>query len=91
MTVAASAVTAITAVNANFIRMTITDNHFDGPGGIVGGDRAGMSEFRFGGSVVPEASSIVVGIFLALASLLYRFQRSEIGCETPTPHSTVGA
>lgn len=52
--------------DANFVRMTVTDNQF---GGAPGGDRLGMGEIRF--IAVPEPSTALLGS-LALLGLIRR-------------------
>jgi hypothetical protein len=58
-----------TTFNANAVRMTITDNHFDGP---AGGDRVGMGEVRFIGDAIPEPSTVLLGGLSMLALLRRR-------------------
>lgn len=53
--------------NANFVRMTVLDNHFGGPA--PGGDRVGLAEVRF--VAVPEASTLLLG-GLGMLGLLRR-------------------
>ena len=55
--------------NANFVRMTVTDNYF---GSYSGGDRVGISEIRFMGDAIPEPSSFLLGSLGALALLRRR-------------------
>lgn len=74
ITVAANATNATTSTftgtQANFIRMTVTDNYF----GAGGGDRVGLSEVRFLGDAVPEPSAALLGGLGA--SLLLRRRRA---------------
>jgi hypothetical protein len=61
-------------VNANFIRATFTDNHFDPSNAGAGGDRLGIAEIRFtGGEPIPEpGSALLAGLGLIAASLRRR-------------------
>ncbi|MFN5960124.1 MAG: PEP-CTERM sorting domain-containing protein, partial [Verrucomicrobiota bacterium] len=61
-------------VNANFIRATFTDNHFDPANAGAGGDRLGIAEIRFtGGEPIPEpGSALLAGLGLIAASLRRR-------------------
>lgn len=55
--------------NANFVRLSVLDNHFGAPA--AGGDRVGLGEFRFIGEAVPEPSAALLGAF-GLIGLLRR-------------------
>ena len=55
--------------NANFIRMTVTDNFF---GTHTGGDRVGISEIRFMGDAVPETSTALLAALGSLCILRRR-------------------
>ncbi len=60
---------------ARYVQMRVTDNHFGDPDGFgvhptIGGDRVGIGEVRFHGTVVPEPSSLVL-IILGSMSLLF--------------------
>jgi hypothetical protein len=61
-------------VNANFIRATFTDNHFDPSNTGAGGDRLGIAEIRFtGGDPIPEpGSALLAGLGLMAASVRRR-------------------
>lgn len=50
-------VVGLTPTHANFVTMTVNDNHFGGPGG---GDRVGIAEIHFTGTAVPEPSSLAL-------------------------------
>jgi hypothetical protein len=56
-------------VEANFVRMTVLDNHFGGSA--PGGDRVGLGEVRFVGEAVPEPAVALLGS-LGLLALLRR-------------------
>lgn len=56
--------------NTNFIRMTVTDNHFASNPEGGGGDRVGIAELRF--TAVPEPSSALVLCALGLMTTLRR-------------------
>jgi hypothetical protein len=60
--------TSFPQVSANFVRLTVTDNHFDGI--TDGGDRVGISELRF--LAVPEPSTSLLGALASLALLRRR-------------------
>ncbi len=57
------------ARDANFVRLTVTDNYF---GTYSGGDRVGISEIRFMGDAIPEPSSSLLGAVGVLALLRRR-------------------
>jgi Ca2+-binding RTX toxin-like protein len=69
----AAELVSFAAQNANYIRMTVTDNFFGVPGGGLGGDRVGIAEVRFMGDAVPEPSSVLLGS-LGLFVLLRRMR-----------------
>ncbi|MCW1925020.1 discoidin domain-containing protein [Luteolibacter arcticus] len=51
--------TTFAPTNGSYIRMTITDNFYDGI--IPGGDRVGVAELRFTGDAIPEPSIALLG------------------------------
>jgi hypothetical protein len=55
--------------NADFVRLSVLDNHFGGSA--AGGDRVGLGEVRFIGEVVPEPTVALLGS-LGLLGLLRR-------------------
>lgn len=57
--------------SANYIRMTVTENHFGVAGAGSGGDRVGLAEIRFMGDAIPEPSNALLGC-LGLVTLLRR-------------------
>jgi hypothetical protein len=61
--------TSFTPTSANYIRMTLTDNFYDGV--TAGGDRIGIAELRFTGDAIPEPSVALLG-GLSLLGLLRR-------------------
>lgn len=70
-----ASVSVLDSVEANFIRITYTDNYF---GTARGGDRLGVSEIRFGGTIsrVPEPTS-GLSLLLALATVASWRRRSR--------------
>jgi hypothetical protein len=52
-----ASIVALTPVDANHITMTVNDNHFNVGGG---GDRVGIAEIRFTGTVIPEPSTLAL-------------------------------
>jgi hypothetical protein len=61
--------TNFAAADANFLRMTVIDNHFGS--GAPGGDRVGIAELRLLATPVPEPSSVLLGA-LAVLGLMAR-------------------
>ena len=62
----------LTATNANYIKMTVTDNHF---GDAAGGDRVGIAEIRFtSATAVPEPTSLGI-LGLGVLGLVARRRR----------------
>lgn len=72
-----ASVSVLDSVEANFIRIAYTDNYF---GSARGGDRLGVSEIRFGGTIsqVPEPSS-GMSLMLALATVAFGRRRRRCG------------
>jgi hypothetical protein len=72
--VGGAAEAAFAPVNANFIRATFTDNHFDPSNPGAGGDRMGIAEVRFtGGDAIPEpGSAMLAGLGLMAARVRRR-------------------
>lgn len=60
---------SLTPVDADFVRLTVTDN-FHGEAGGIGGDRVGLAEFRF--IAIPEPTTALLGAFGLLAFLRRR-------------------
>jgi len=59
---------ALSGEEARYVLMKVTDNHFESPDIIAGGDRVGLGEVRFATEIIPEpATMALLGTgFLAL-------------------------
>ena len=67
-----SQIFSLGGVLANAVRLTITDNFWDGVGDQGGGDRVGLSEVKF---LAPEPSSLLltgIGLFSVVAFVFLR-------------------
>jgi hypothetical protein len=72
----ASTIVPLTPTTANFITMTVNDNHYDPANEAAGGDRVGLAEIAFSTEVIPEPATLSLMGVLGAVALLSRRKRA---------------